>query len=71
MSCNAAALKILGVEVLDSLHLKYLNILSTFINQKQNTKMYFPDETEEIIYNLISENVKLDYPITTASLSFS
>ncbi|WP_375578751.1 glycosyltransferase family protein [Marivirga tractuosa] len=69
--CNAVALKKLGVEVLDSLHLKYLNILSTFINQEQNAKMHFPDETEEIVHKLISENVKLDYPITTASLSLS
>lgn len=69
--CNAAALKKLGVTVLNSLHQKHLKILNGFVNQKEIPIIDFPDETQEIIQKLIFENVELNYPVAAGSFSFS
>lgn len=69
--CNATALGKLGVLVLNSLHLKYLNSLNEFICQKERPLLDYPDETNEIIQNIILENVETNHPVTTVSLSFS
>ncbi|MGM0579874.1 MAG: glycosyltransferase family protein [Bacteroidota bacterium] len=69
--CNAVALEKLGIVVLNSLHLKHLHSLNEFIDQKERPLIDYPDETDEIIRNLILENVETNYPVTTALLSFS
>jgi uncharacterized protein (TIGR00661 family) len=69
--CNAAALKKIGVTVLNSLHPKYVYLLNEFINQKEKPLLDFPDETDEVISKLIKENSGSDYTLTEASFSFS
>ncbi len=69
--CNAAALKKIGVPVLNSLHQKHLRALNEFILQNNIPLIDFPDETEGIIQKLVLENVEFDYTIPTGSFSFS
>lgn len=69
--CNAAALKKIGVTVLNSLHQKYLKTLNEFIDEGKIISVEFPDDTEIIIQKVILENLEIDYPVATASFSFS
>ncbi|WP_296620343.1 glycosyltransferase family protein [Marivirga sp.] len=69
--CNAAALKTLNVKVINSLHIKHLDILIAFINQQNVPVVDFPNETKGIIQKIIKENVASDYSIAADSFSFS
>ncbi|MGJ3235030.1 glycosyltransferase family protein [Marivirga sp.] len=69
--CNAAALQKMGVLVLDSLNLKYLEELIAFIHKEEKTNLDFPNQTEEIIQNIMFENVKSNYAATAEPFLFS
>ena len=55
--CNAAALETLGVPVLKSLKRKHLDKIKSWTEKSQSIPVLFPDNTEEIIENLIRENM--------------
>jgi uncharacterized protein (TIGR00661 family) len=56
--CNAAALNKLGVPVLRSFKLDYLNQIKNWVELPQNISVSYPDITEEIIDKLIADNIK-------------
>ncbi len=64
--CNAAALKQLGVPVIDKLNIKNLNKLQQFIDNEQKLAIAFPDQTAHIIQQIISEHVTSFQPETWA-----
>lgn len=69
--CNAAALEKMGVKVLSSLKTKYLKDLGEFLNSDFRILVDYPDQTKDLIKNIIFENVKSDYVATNESVSFS
>lgn len=56
--CNAAALNKLGVPVLKSFKLDYLNQIKNWVDLPQNISVNYPDITEQIINKLIADNIK-------------
>lgn len=54
--CNAAALKKMGVPVIKSLKKKHLPIIQEWLNTNQKIKVDYPNETEQIIDNLIKKH---------------
>jgi len=56
--CNAAALNQLGVPVLKTLKIDYVNQIKNWVDLPQNITVNYPDITEEIIDKLIAENTK-------------
>jgi uncharacterized protein (TIGR00661 family) len=68
--CNAAALKKMGVTVLDALHLNYFQSLNEFLLQKETLAVNYPENTAEIIRKVIVDSVELSYP-AAGSFSFS
>ena len=56
--CNAAALNKLGVPVLKTLKIDYLNQIKNWVDLPQHINVNYPDITEEIIDKLIAENTK-------------
>jgi len=56
--CNAAALHKLGVPVIKTLKIDYLNQIKKWVELPQNININYPDITEEIIDKLIAENTK-------------
>jgi uncharacterized protein (TIGR00661 family) len=55
--CNAAALERLGVPVLKNLKKKHLDKIKTWTEKSQSIPVLYPDNTEEIIDNIIRENI--------------
>jgi uncharacterized protein (TIGR00661 family) len=51
--CNAEAAKLMGVSVIKKIDSHFVESLKNWVNQTQNIKVDFPDETAEIIQNLI------------------
>jgi uncharacterized protein (TIGR00661 family) len=56
--CNAAALNQLGVPVLKTLKIDYLNQIKNWVDLPQNISVDYPDITEEIIDKLIADQMK-------------
>jgi len=54
--CNAAALGTLGVPVLKSLKIKYLDKIRSWTERDQSVPVIYPDITENIIDRVIREN---------------
>jgi len=54
--CNAAALKDLGVPVLESFGPKYLDRIKTWINEPQLIPVNYPDRTEEIVNMVLQKH---------------
>lgn len=69
--CNAFALKEMGVLVLESFNLKYLDEVIAFIHQEEKINLDFPNQTEKIIQNIVFENVKSNYVANAESFLFS
>jgi uncharacterized protein (TIGR00661 family) len=69
--CNATAMRKMGVKVINSLKLKYLDDLKGFITEENKIQINYPDQTEEIIHKLLVENVNSDYWATAGFLSLS
>jgi len=55
--CNAAALKKMGVPALKSLKLKHVSKIISWINEGEIIEVYYPDNTEEIINKILTENI--------------
>lgn len=53
--CNAAALKELGIPVIKNLKTKNLSEIEHWLNHKQNTMVFYPDITNQIISQVITE----------------
>jgi uncharacterized protein (TIGR00661 family) len=53
--CNAAALKELGIPVIKNLKAKAMDKIGHWLDQKQQTLVYYPDITNQIISGLIAE----------------
>jgi uncharacterized protein (TIGR00661 family) len=54
--CNAAALKEMGVPVLKSLKMKHIDKLKTWIAVGSTIEVNYPDNTEEIIENILARH---------------
>ena len=54
--CNAAALKDMGVPVIKSLKLKYVDKITKWIETGKIIKVDYPDNTEQIINKILAEN---------------
>ncbi len=52
--CNAAALKSMGVPVMKSLKEKHLHVLQGWINSNETIKVDYPDNTENIINEVLA-----------------
>lgn len=55
--CNAAALKEMGVPVIKSLKMKYLDKIRAWVDSDTPLGVYYPDITENIIDRLLEESV--------------
>jgi hypothetical protein len=56
--CNAAALKIMGVEVLKSLKKKHLDKIKTWIKNGKTIEVNYPNQTEHIIKQILEKYKK-------------
>lgn len=54
--CNAAAAETLGIPVIKSLNPKYYDRIRWWISQGTPVKLHYPDQTSEIIRQLITEH---------------
>lgn len=59
--CNAAAIKTLGVPVLDKLKLSRVGVIKEWISSKEKIKVNYPDETEQIIDFLLEKSKEVTF----------
>lgn len=59
--CNAEAARLMGVPVVRQIDHQFVDVLKSWVNQDQNIKVNFPDETAQIIQNLVQTfaNIKI------------
>ena len=55
--CNAAALKAMGIPVLDQLKMKYVPSLRSLIASEAPLPRKYPDETEKVVSNVVEREV--------------
>jgi uncharacterized protein (TIGR00661 family) len=54
--CNAAALKNMGVPVIKNLNKKHTHIIKAWVTSNQGITVDYPDNTEEIIRNIVKKH---------------
>ncbi|MEM7548377.1 MAG: glycosyltransferase family protein [Bacteroidota bacterium] len=70
--CNAAALKAMGIPVIDSLNKRYLGVMKKFIKKSIPIAVNYADKTEKVVEKIISDHknskVSLEYEYLAKNL---
>ncbi|GAA4850366.1 glycosyltransferase family protein [Algivirga pacifica] len=67
--CNAAALGKLGVPVIKKLKKKYLPLIQDWVNASDRVEVNYPDQTEEVIQQVLSDFIDLKHEMAEVSWS--